>query len=134
MEIKGFDHIGIRVMDVERAIGFYTKLGFAVTRRDPKERVVVLRHDGGIEINLLDSGTDDNRQKNILMDIDKRYPGYTHYAIRVESVGKAKLHLEAMGLSITEGPVTFGDDKTSVFVRDPDNNVIEFTQLARDSE
>lgn len=134
MEIKSLDHIGIRVMDVERAISFYTKLGFAVTRRDPKEQVVVLRHDSGIEINLLDSGNNDNGRKNVLMDIDERYPGYTHYAIRVESVRKAKLHLEAMGLSITEGPVTFGDGKKSVFVRDPDNNVIEFTQPEENSE
>ena len=65
------------------------------------------------------------------MDVDKKYPGYTHYAIEVISAEKAKQHLEAMGFSITEGPVTFGDGKTSIFIRDPDKNVIEFTQLAK---
>jgi len=129
MRIKRIDHVGIRVMNFDRAISFYEKLGFLVTRRDLKEHVVVLKHDSGIEINLLDSGNDDNNQKNILMDVDKKYPGYTHYAIAVESVEKAKQFLESIGLKITEGPVTFGDGKTSVFIRDPDKNVIEFTQL-----
>jgi len=116
-------------MEFQRAIEFYEKLGFSVTRRDLKEHVVVIKHDSGIEINLLDSGSDDNHHKNILMDVDKKYPGYTHYAIEVNSADEAKQHLESSGFVITEGPVTFGDGKISVFIRDPDKNVIEFTQL-----
>jgi lactoylglutathione lyase len=129
MKIKRLDHIGIRVMNFERAIRFYEKLGFSVIRQDLKEHVVVLVHDSGIEINLLDSGNDENNRKNILMDVDRKYPGYTHYAIEVDSVERAKQHLESLGFIVTEGPVTFGDGKTSVFIRDPDKNVIEFTQL-----
>lgn len=128
MKIKCLDHIGIRVMKLERAIGFYEKLGFSVTWQDLKEHVVVLRHDSGIEINLLVSGNDDNNQKNILMDVDNKYPGYTHFALEVNSVESAKQHLESIGLVITEGPVTFGNGQTSVFIRDLDKNVIEFTQ------
>ena len=129
MKIKNLDHVGIRVMNFERAIDFYEKLGFSVTRQDLKEHVVVLKHGSGIEINLLDSGNNDNHQKNILMDVDDKYPGYTHYAIEVDSADRAKRQLESIGLVVTEGPVTFGDGKTSVFIRDPDKNVIEFTQL-----
>jgi lactoylglutathione lyase len=129
MQIKSLDHVGIRVMNFDIAISFYEKLGFLVTRNDQKEHVVVLKHDSGIEINLLDSGNDDNNQKNVLMDIEKKFPGYTHYAIEVDSAEKAKKFLESIGLVVTEGPVTFGDGKTSVFIRDPDKNVIEFTQL-----
>jgi lactoylglutathione lyase len=129
MRIKNLDHVGIRVMEFERAVAFYEQLGFSVTRKDLEEHVVVLRHDSGIEINLLDSGNDDNGQRNILMDVDQKFPGYTHYAIEVGSVDDAQRFLESIGLKITEGPVTFGDGKTSVFVRDPDLNVIEFTQL-----
>ena len=131
MRIKRLDHVGIRVMEFERSIDFYEKLGFSVIRRDVKEHVIVLKHNNGIEINLLDSGNDDNEQKNILMDVDRKYPGYTHYAIEVHSVEKEKQHLESIGLSITEGPVTFGDGKRSIFIRDPDKNVIEFTQLPK---
>ena len=131
MKIRTLDHVGIRVMDFDRAIRFYEKLGFAVTRRDLDERVVVLKHDAGIEINLLDSGNDDNDRRNILMDVDKKFPGYTHFAIQVDSADDAKRFLESIGLEVTEGPITFGDGKTSVFVRDPDRNVIEFTQLPK---
>jgi len=131
MRIKRLDHVGIRVMEFERSIDFYEKLGFSVIRRDLEEHVVVLRHGSGVEINLLDSGNDDNEQKNILMDVDRKYPGYTHYAIEVNSAERARQHLESIGFSITEGPVTFGDGKRSVFIRDPDRNVIEFTQLPK---
>jgi lactoylglutathione lyase len=128
MKIKSLDHVGIRVMKFDRAIESYEKLGFSVIRQDPKEHVVILKHDSGVEINLLDSGNDDNNQKNVLMDIEAKYPGYTHYAIEVDSAEK-KLYLESIGLAVMEGPATFGDGKISVFIRDPDKNVIEFTQL-----
>lgn len=131
MQIKGLDHVGIRVMAFDRAISFYQKLEFSVTRQDLKAHVVALKHDSGIEINLLDSANDDNHQKNILMDVDEKYPGYTHYAIAVDSAENAKQYLESIGLTVTGGPVVFGDGKTSVFIRDPDSNVIEFTQLAQ---
>jgi len=83
MKINRLDHVGIRVMEFDRATAFYEKLGFTVTRRDFEEHVFVLKHPSGIEINLLDSGSDDNDNKNVLMDVDAKYPGYTHYAIEV---------------------------------------------------
>lgn len=129
MRIKTIDHIGIRVMEFDRSVAFYEKLGFTKIRHDLDERVVVLKHASRIEINLLDSGNDDNDRRNVLMDVDRKYPGYTHYAIEVESATDAKRFLESIGLEVTEGPITFGDGKASVFVRDPDLNVIEFTQL-----
>lgn len=129
MKIKQLDHIGIRVMVVERSLGFYQTLGFAVIRKDEKERVFVVKHPSGIEINLIANGDLEYRQKNILMDVDGRYAGYTHYAIAVASVGDTQSFLESCDIHITEGPVTFGDGKRSIFVRDPDLNVIEFTEL-----
>ena len=131
MEIRKLDHVGIRVMDFDRSIQFYKALGFQVTREDYNEHVVVMKHPGGIEINFLDSGNNDNSRKNILMDIIEQYPGYTHYAIEVQSANDAKAFLESINITITEGPVTFGDGKTSIFIRDPDLNVIEFTELPK---
>ncbi|MEM6256392.1 MAG: VOC family protein [Cyanobacteria bacterium P01_D01_bin.156] len=129
MQIKRLDHVGLRVMHVDRVMKFYQTLGFAVIRKDEKEQVFVVKHPSGIEINLIARGNLNHDQHNILMDGEERYGGYTHYAIAVESIAEAQAFLEARHIEITEGPVTFGDGKRSIFVRDPDLNVLEFTQL-----
>ena len=129
MQIQKLDHIGIRVMDADRSMGFYQTLGFDVIREDKREQVFVVKHPSGIEINLIAHGDRNHDRQNILMDVAERYPGYTHYAIAVASVEAAKTFLESHNIQITEGPITFGDGKTSIFIRDPDLNVLEFTQL-----
>jgi len=128
IQITGLAHVGVRVTDFARSIGLYREMGFDVVRDDQQERVVVLLHPSGVELNLLDSVSDDNGGRNILMDEAGRYPGYTHLALRVPDITQAEAELRARGIAITEGPVTFGDGSTSVFFRDPDRNVIELTQ------
>ena len=129
MQIKRLDHVGIRVMDAKTSMEFYKTLGFNVIREDYKEQVFVVKHPSGIEINLIAHGDHDHDRRNILMDVEERYPGYTHYAIEVQSVEQAKAFFESINIPITGGPVTFGDGKTSIFIRDPDLNVLEFTEL-----
>lgn len=131
MQIKRLDHVGIRVMNVEQSIEFYKTLGFQVIREDYKEQVFVVKHPSDIEINFIARGDNDNDRRNILMDVEERYPGYTHYAIQVESVEDTKSFFESINIKITGGPVTFGDGKTSIFIRDPDLNVLEFTALPK---
>ena len=129
MQIKTLDHVGIRVMNVDKSMQFYKTLGFQIIREDYKEQVFVVKHPSGIEINLIAHGDNDHDRQNVLMDVEERYPGYTHYAIEVQSVEKAKAFFESINIKITGGPVTFGDGKTSIFIRDPDLNVLEFTEL-----
>ena len=131
--IEGLAHIGIRVNQFDRTVAFYRRFGFEVVREDFRERVVVLRHPGGVELNLLDSATTGNGAGNILMDVQMRYPGLTHFALRVTDVAAAQQAILAAGITITEGPVTFGDGSTSIFLRDPDRNVIELSQPAADA-
>jgi lactoylglutathione lyase len=128
IHITGVAHIGIRVADFERSVRFYTALDFSVIRDDRKERVVVLKHPSGVEINLLDSADHDNEGRNVLMDEAIQFPGYTHIALGICDVYAAAQEVRLMDIAITEGPVTFGDGSTSIFFRDPDRNVIELSQ------
>lgn len=127
IEIEKIDHVGIRVMDVARSLRFYQVLGFQLVHTDTHAPVFVLQHPSGLEVNLVANGEDDYGQRNILMDREPRYPGYTHYAIAVASIPATQAFLAAHRIAITEGPVTFDNGKTSVFIRDPDRNVLEFT-------
>jgi len=123
--IEAIDHIGIRVADLERAMAFYGLFGFVAEHRATNDAVVVMRK-GGVEINLVYNANNDNGGRNILLDVPDKYPGYTHIAFRVGSVAAAIRLLREHRIPITQGPVSFGrDGHVSVFLRDPDRNVIE---------
>ena len=125
IEIEKVDHLGIRVMDVDRAVAFYSLLGFENPYKVPDDDVTIIKNKHGVEINLITNGTNNHGGKNILMDVTDKYPGYTHVALRVTSVVETIKTLEEHNIAITGGPVDFGDGNLSVFVRDPDRNVIE---------
>jgi len=39
--------------------------------------------------------------------------------------------MESAGIKITGGPITFDDGNIAIFIRDPDKNVIEFTEAKK---
>jgi lactoylglutathione lyase len=126
IEIPGVDHIGIRVRDLERAMKFYAMLGFSLHARAANDAVAIVRNAHGVELNLVYNANADAGGKNILMDVGEKYPGYTHVALRVASIKAALEALRTNDIRITQGPVSFGaDGHVSVFVRDPDLNVVE---------
>lgn len=122
--IEKVDHIGIRVRDFERAMRFYNVLGFELRHRVDFDAVAIITNDQGVEINLILNAKID--EPNILMDVPEKHAGYTHVALRVASIAKTIDALKMHDIKITQGPVSFGEDGgVSVFVRDPDRNVIE---------
>ncbi len=126
IEISRVDHIGIRVRDLERALAFYRVLGFELHWKDAHDAVAIIKNAHDVELNLVYNARDDAGGKNILMDVGEKYPGYTHVALRVESIKAAIEALREHGVRITQGPVSFGrDGHVSVFVRDPDLTVVE---------
>lgn len=127
MQIQSVHHIGIRVTDERRAVDFYARFGFAVTYRDAHDPVVILKNAAGVELNLIVNAAASFDGKNRLMDIPEKFPGYTHVALRVSSVADAERALKEWNVPITEGPRRLGDG-VSLFVRDPDANVIELRQ------
>ena len=134
IEVRRVDHIGIRVRELERAVAFYEVLGFSVIGKATNDAVAVLKNQNNVEINLVYNANSDDDHKNVLMDLTEKYPGYTHVAFNVESIEPVIRALEQNDIEITQGPVSFGaDGHVSVFVRDPDRNVIELRGRSEDS-
>jgi lactoylglutathione lyase len=126
LTIERVDHIGIRVAELDRALAFYALLGFGDVQRADGDAVAVIRNTGGVELNIIYNAAAGTDRSNILMDAPEKYPGYTHVAFRVASITEAIRMLRDNDIAITQGPVSFGrDGHVSVFVRDPDRNVIE---------
>jgi len=126
IDVERVDHIGIRVRDLDRALAFYKVLGFALLRRTEGDDVAIVRNEHEVELNLVFNANAGEPVANILMDVPQKYPGYTHIALRVASIPGTIAALKANGIAITQGPVSFGESgHVSVFVRDPDRNVIE---------
>lgn len=124
--IERVDHIGIRVRDLDRALQFYRVLGFAMLRRAAGDDVAIVRNEYGVELNLVFNANAADPGANVLMDVPEKFPGYTHIALRVSSIPATIAALKANNIAITQGPVSFGEGgHVSVFVRDPDRNVIE---------
>ena len=57
------------------------------------------------------------------MDKPSKYPGITHFAIKVRSIEATEVFLEEAEIPISARRHFMG--VTSVFIRDPDRNVIE---------
>ncbi len=124
--IERVDHIGIRVRDLDQAVAFYKVLGFEFLHRAEGDAVAIIKNREGVEINLIFNANAGDPAKNVLMDVGEKYPGYTHVALRVASIPDTMAALKSADIRITQGPVKFGEDGgVSLFVRDPDRNVIE---------
>ncbi len=123
--IERVDHLGIRVTDRARALAFYGMLGFKIEHEVDFDAVTIIKNAQNVELNLIVNGVDKTGGKNILMDMPDKHPGLTHVAFRVADIKAVIATLKENGIRITQGPVSFGDGHVSVFVRDPDRNVIE---------
>ncbi len=128
LEIIGINHVGIRVFDLDVSRKFYQQLGFEfIIGPVGPEPVAIMEHPCGVNINFILNADGDN-MSNVLMDVPEKYPGYTHVALTVTDINKALESVQKSAIQITEGPITLPDGGIMFFIRDPDNNVIEFHQ------
>lgn len=83
-----------------------------------------MQHPLGININFIlnDQG---NKKYNILMASETKLTGYTHVALDVEEMTKTKEALTILEIKLSDSPRSHPTGR-SMFIRDPDDNVIEF--------
>ncbi len=124
---KQFDHLVLRVRDVERAITFYeTVLGCTVDRRRPEMGLYHLRC-AGFMIDLVDidgklggdgAAVEDGMPRNL-----------DHFCLTVEPFDEAAIrrHLGEHGITASETGERYGarGNGLSMYIRDPDGNQIE---------
>ena len=124
LDIKNFDHIGIRISNREASVAFYELLGFALIADGGYDagHPLVMLHPSGININLLGPATA-KAGENILMDEKPKYPGITHMAVKVNEAEATEAFVTDSGIAVT-GRREFRGTKT-IFIRDPDRNVLE---------
>ena len=129
-EITRINHVGLRVTSLDTTRAFYEKLGFEfLVGPVGPEPVAIMEHPSGVNINFI-LNSSDIAPLNLLMDVPEKHTGYTHVALEVTDLESIQGQLVSLGITITEGPVTTPDGASFIFIRDPDDNVIEFHKPA----
>ena len=124
LDIKSVNHVGIRIADKDKSVGFYGSLGFEFQSDAgfADGHPIIMKHPSGVVLNLL-GPANASEGTNILMDVDEKHPGITHVALTVSSIDAAKAFTKKNDIAIT-GSFSFGN-MSAIFIRDPDRNVIE---------
>ncbi|MEE9551752.1 MAG: VOC family protein [Gammaproteobacteria bacterium] len=124
LNIESVNHVGIRIEERSRSIAFYKMLGFELVEDVgfDEGHPIIMKHSSGVVLNLL-GPANAGSGSNILMDVEEKYPGYTHIALTVSDLDIAKSFMNENNIKIT-GSFSFGN-MSAIFIRDPDRNVIE---------
>ncbi len=126
MRIQSLDHLVLTVANVKATLAFYEKLG--MRRETFAEGRVALRF-GDQKINLHQRGAEISPNAAVAT------PGSADLCFLVaDSVGDVLRALEVAGIEVELGPVSRAGATsalTSIYIRDPDGNLIELPQPAQ---
>lgn len=129
-QITRINHVGLRVRDLDVTRAFYDKLGFDfIAGPIGPEPVAVMEHPSGVNINFILNASADASATNLLMDVKEKHTGFTHIALEIDDMEAVQQQLADFGMAITE-TVNLPDGAVFFFIRDPDDNVIEFHKPA----
>ena len=124
-ELTRVNHIGIRVSDFATSRDFYAQLGFNyITGPSGPEPVAIVEHPCGININFI-LNANQGEKKNVLMESEVKHTGYTHVAMEINNAESVLKQLATLNIPLSGEPMKHPTG-TSFFIRDPDDNVIEF--------
>jgi len=124
LNMTNVDHVGIRISSRQKSLPFFELLGFKLIADGGFEagHPLILAHPSGVVLNLLGPATG-KQGENVLMDEDTKFPGITHVAFKMSSAEETEAFIVANNITIT-GRHTFRGI-TTIFIRDPDRNVLE---------
>lgn len=141
--IKGMNHVGISVSNLDRSLAFYRDvLGMEVVIAAPfggekYEKVLDLEGTRGRAALLQLKGTE---MRVELFEFDSPTPrpvdpvrpvcdhGITHFALSVEDIHSEYRRLLAAGVPFHCPPVMFSPIAWATYARDPDGNVFELLE------
>ena len=141
MPISGFDHVAIPVSDINRTADFYSSLGFAVTKHDRSAGTstsFASIHFGEHKINL--HGPAMWQDPASTLRARTASPGCGDFCFVWDgTVDELRDALERAGSPVEVGPVQRTGGRrggtavgTSMYIRDPDDNLLEFIVYPKD--
>ena len=130
MSVAAFDHVAIPIENAEAMVAFYRSLGFVVD--DDKAPHFYSVHFGDQKINL--HGPEVWRSASFTLRGPTAQPGCGDFCfVWSGTADSLRAVLDRAGCAIEEGPVSRAGGRdggkaegTSVYVRDPDANLLEF--------
>ncbi|MDP4127298.1 MAG: VOC family protein [Bacillota bacterium] len=117
----GVEHIGIKALDLEKAVRFYTEvLGFKfMYRMKPGEVELVFLDLGGTVVELVEV-VDGQRFEDGVVN---------HLALKVSDIFKAIEHLQTHQVEMTSTePMALGEGRYNFFFRGPSGEKLELFQ------
>ena len=134
LEIAEIDHVVLRVADIDRAINFYTQvLGCREERRIEELGLYQLRA-GRALIDLVDVAAPLGRAGGAAPAEEAR--NLDHFCVRIEPWSEEEIRRTLDECGIEAGPTErrYGAAGTgpSIYIRDPDGNVVELKGPADD--
>jgi len=133
IEILGLDHVVLRVVDLERALRFYCGvLGCAEERRVDALGLVQLRA-GAALIDLVAVDSPLGRLGGPAPGVSGRNVDHIALQLAHFDEGALRAHLAAHGVEAGEVAERYGalGMGPSLYVRDPDGNIVELKGVAR---
>ena len=126
MRATGIDHVVLTVEDVEASCAFYEMLGAEIVTFGD-DRTAVRLGEQKINLHPVDNDVD--------LVAAEPTPGGGDLCLLTDSpIAAVERHLDEHGVEIIEGPVERAGavgPMTSVYVRDPDDNLVEIATYDR---
>lgn len=151
MIAKSLDHIAITVSDLDRSVAFYCGLlGMKEVERHrlEGEGISTMAGTRGVVLQVVRVATAET--PSVLIDLQQYLApkgkvsdahlgdvGHSHFGIGVSDLPSAYRELKEKGVEFISEPVSFDLDwgiVRVVFLKDPDGNILEFSQAPAESK